>query len=604
MIVVEQIVSRMPVSVREIISMHGAMDTMSVDGRSMEQALHSDERLIQIEKQMSVWVKETLRFVLLHFACIPFRLDTLERIALLEGMPGSGVAEGVAMLQRFGILFAFKHRSGEILYVMPAEIAANWSAKWFPTSFLPTYDDVFSKSYPLEHPDLASRLFEFLVLIQQREVCVTKKGALTKRSADLLANTVYIQDEAVSSLSLPVRYFDIQVPSIGFLFTLCFRLGLVDVHDQRICLDSAKVEEWLSLDDTDMNRRLYLEWKKLHVPTSPAAMRMWFSLETVDAGHTYILESCSVEFQRQVLRPLAALGWLDLQKGSDASRYLKQLERLDDPQTPEKPSIDGPSEFNCFIRWRFPLNSCVDMQRVTRVAFYVQPDFELIVPPGVPYRILWKIESFSNRKTTIPLRVYEITKESILRALSRGMSIADIRLVLNENSKHGVPDPVSKTIEHWGRNLLNETTMSPISLKKEPYEPKNVTFHDLVLSESTENFILPLVDPIHQSHFEMIAPPQPSVDGTAQFPARWMKELRLYHESTKKQIAETAIANQLMLRLAHAEGETLLTPCSIRHTQSGWILMGYNRTGTVSIHHDQWERMQLIVPSELHSYYF
>jgi hypothetical protein len=485
---------------------------------------------------------------------------------------------------------------------MPAEIATQWSAKWFPTLFSPSDGDVFSKSYALEHPDLASRLFEFLVIIQQREVCVTKKGALTKRSADLLANTVYVHDDAVSPLLLPFRYFDIQSQSLGFLFTLCIRLGLINVHNQRICLDSAKVEEWLSLEDAGMNRRLYLEWKKLRVPSSSAIMRLWFSLETVDAGQTYVLESCSEEFEGQVLRPLASLGWLDVQKDSDVSRHLKQIERLDDQQTPEKPSIDAPGKFNCFIRWRFPLNSQVDTQTMTRSAFYVQPDFELIVPPGVSYQILWKIESFSNRKTTIPLRVYEITKESVMRALCQGISISDIRLVLDQNSKHGVPDSVSKTIEHWGRNLLNETTITQILLKKESNKPKNETFHDLVLSESTENFILALVDPIHQSHFVMIAPPQQSVDITAEFPARWMKELRHYHESTKKQIAETAIANQLMLRLAYAEGETLLTPCSIRHTQSGWILMGYNRSGTVSIHHDQWERMQLIVPGELDSY--
>ena len=588
MIVVEQIVSRMPVGVGEIVTKHGAMDAVLADGRSMEQALTSPERLDQLEKQMSIWAKGTLRLVLLHFACIPFQRDKLERIALLEGMPGSGVAEGLAMLQRFGILFAFQHRSGEILYVLPAEIAADWSAKWVATTFRSTSDVIFSKSYPLEHPDLATQLFDFLVFIQQRDLCLTKKGTLTKRSADLLVDSIHLQEDAVSPLLLPVRYFGIAAPRLGFLFTLCFQLGLLSIYDQRICLFSAKVEEWLSLDATSMNRRLYLEWKKLYVPTSPTAMRMWFSLEKVDAEHTYILESSSEDIHNQVLRPLAALGWLDVKESTAESSRSEKLDTR---------------KFNGFVRWRFPFNSCVDMPTANRVAFYVQPDFELIVPPGVPFRILWQMESFSNRKTTSPVRVYEITKESVMRAFSQGVSMADIRSVLAENSKHGVPDSVSKTIEQWGSNWQNATNSNSISRKKEPIDPKNMTFHDLVLSESKENFILPLVDPIHQSHFEMMSPPQQGVNRTSQFPVRWTKELRDYHESTKKQIAETAIANQFMLRLADAEEETWITPISIQHTQLGWLIKGYNRAGAISIDHHQWERMQLIVPNELHSYF-
>ena len=55
-----------------------------------------------------------------------------------------------------------------------------------------------------------------------------------------------------------------------------------------------------------------------------------------------------------------------------------------------------------------------------RPSLYVQPDFEMILPPDVSLRTEWDIAAFADLQTTDLVRTYLITKESFYRAWERG----------------------------------------------------------------------------------------------------------------------------------------------------------------------------------------
>ena len=71
-------------------------------------------------------------------------------------------------------------------------------------------------------------------------------------------------------------------------------------------------------------------------------------------------------------------------------------------------------------------------------SLYVQPDFEMLLPPDVSLRTEWDIAAFADLQTTDLVRTYRITKESFYRACEKGMSSEEmIRDAARERSLRG-----------------------------------------------------------------------------------------------------------------------------------------------------------------------
>jgi hypothetical protein len=79
-------------------------------------------------------------------------------------------------------------------------------------------------------------------------------------------------------------------------------------------------------------------------------------------------------------------------------------------------------------------------------------------------------------------------------------------------------------------------------------------------------------------------------------PSLWWKECRVYHISTRKEIAQLAIEWKAILKLSNEYNEWTMIPKQVQEHDKGWILTGWVKTDFVSFSQDQWQAMQLILP--------
>ncbi|WP_025684236.1 helicase-associated domain-containing protein [Paenibacillus maysiensis] len=121
----------------------------------------------------------------------------------------------------------------------------------------------------------------------------------------------------------------------------------------------------------------------------------------------------------------------------------------------------------CF-RWNVP---ALDMLRSDdekdavqeRGTFYVQPDFEILVPPDVAYDVRWKLGCFCERVTGDRMVVYRITQESVTEAIELGMEAKAIPALLDKYSRTGVPDHVRVAVEQWAGDV-GRTAFATVTL--------------------------------------------------------------------------------------------------------------------------------------------
>ncbi len=93
----------------------------------------------------------------------------------------------------------------------------------------------------------------------------------------------------------------------------------------------------------------------------------------------------------------------------------------------------------------------------------VQANFEVLAPPYATLYARFQLGRFAERGSAQPAETYRLTRQSIHRALQRGILVDDLLRFLREHSATDVPSNVSATLREWagqyGRVSLRHGTL-------------------------------------------------------------------------------------------------------------------------------------------------
>jgi hypothetical protein len=84
--------------------------------------------------------------------------------------------------------------------------------------------------------------------------------------------------------------------------------------------------------------------------------------------------------------------------------------------------------------------------------FYIQPDFEIIVPPEVSFRVRWELGLYCESVTMDVMSIYRISRASITAAAQQGRTVEEMIDFLNGNSA-GIPENVLLSLQQWAKEL-------------------------------------------------------------------------------------------------------------------------------------------------------
>ncbi|MFB3787351.1 MAG: helicase-associated domain-containing protein [bacterium] len=79
----------------------------------------------------------------------------------------------------------------------------------------------------------------------------------------------------------------------------------------------------------------------------------------------------------------------------------------------------------------------------------LQPNFDLLIPPGVGYGTLWKLEQTAEFRRRDVFTEYHLSRRSVMSAMRRGWSRAEVLGFLEELTGSALPGNVRYTLEEW-----------------------------------------------------------------------------------------------------------------------------------------------------------
>jgi hypothetical protein len=661
----QHVFNKMPQPLLELITEQAWCRSMIRQGEEMAALLTNKSHLAVLVEHMSIAETQTLRLIVSAFGCEPFTKDALDKQAAVF-MAGAEAMVGLTGLRKFGVIAAFRKAWGEQIFVLPEDGFDIWQSLLFPDIELRTIEgdpelellEIVSTSAR----GLAQQLFHFLVACnQQQSLPLTNKGTLHKKQLQKLSANLVAPMTPLLSTGLSYAYRDVYDENIALMLEMAVRLGILVHTGDRFLIEQKAISEWLQRSYGEQQSQLYAIWRQLYLP-APAWLQHGISLMDRASSHLWYrledlvtwIDCCSMHKSReeepmtrkrlmeQWIEPLIAFRWLEV--ASD--------------------------EHGCtWFRWLIPRNSLtgyngknkdedkVETEIPRQRSLYVQPDFELLLPPDVSLYTEWEIAAFADLQSSDQVRTYRITKESFHRASEGGIDSDVIVRFLHEHACYEVPEHVVTTLQQWDRQsgklhieevillrcesddvadtlLRNEKCMPFLQnrlgtaafiiqpehlsvvrkcLEQMGYNPRymGIGSKPQAISSAADEVNSPELNTASAKlqglfysrdsiQLYEIDPALPQWDNLypdmADIPSLWLKEFRNYHGSTRKEMIRKAIEWKSSLQLRKQGRNRFIIPKAIYEERSGWTLLGMEESQEITLKSEDWEEMKLILP--------
>lgn len=393
-----------------------------------------------------------------RFAGLPFGLERLDEAASGR-VAGADLRAAIPRLLRTGELSAVKKTWGEKLYFIPTDrLPTLWEQ--YAGKKLEPLDGETAEMEQAAGPGLSADLFRALTWIGRHRLPVTAKGTIHQKAVQKLTDYLFLQENDVSGLELRYPHQDAYPPQFAVVMDLLLALRLLEKERSSWGVKTGELERWLGLSPRMMEAVLYRELLHRYVPGDAAIMHFvyrlgcgdlcegsWYGLEELYASlreEGYFPETPNDRFYgwtKGWLKALAGFGWLDTGMGPQGE-VLFRWSRKPDPGAalaPVSPAIgasasgEGSTSSSCLI--------------------YVQPDFEIMVPPDVSYRVRFELEAFAENVAFDAMSVYRLSRSSVALASELGRSPEQILAFLEARSAGGLPENVRLALLQWAGEL-------------------------------------------------------------------------------------------------------------------------------------------------------
>lgn len=421
---------------------------------------HELSDLLQTENQeLGFEGRYTLWLLFRRYAGQPFQWDDLGNLAH-GGFSGADVRIGFASLRKLGLIHGIRKTWGEKLYYIPAhELARLYPSIMAPLSPILEEQVILTQQSKLgiEHD-----LFRVLCWIAKKGIPVTGKGTIPVEVVAKLEAIIQLSRADVDALCLQYRHSDVYPAPVAVVMDLLQALGLIRRESQGWVVSEDTLYAWLSQSTTDWSEALFQQMLLRYIPGDAILQHCAYAMASDNLLHRkwYGVDELLGLLQEQGLINLTqaqsdinrawiegwmnlmcGCGWMELgydEKQQFAFRWTRRMEKSDDQPTASK-----------------RVNS--------QGLFYVQPDFDVLVPPDVPSLVRWELEMCCEIVVMDTMSIYHITRESLTDALEHGRTLSGFIQFMEQGAASELPSNVLLAIKQWGgevgRTTLKEATL-------------------------------------------------------------------------------------------------------------------------------------------------
>ncbi|WP_054958366.1 helicase-associated domain-containing protein [Paenibacillus dakarensis] len=393
--------------------------------------------------------RKVLHHIWLAFAGQVFNEEKLLARHLLP-LSGAEVMTAFLRLRQEGWISAVKKVWGERLYFIPSE-RMHLVQRAFYTPSMELKEDLTVSLMFEAKPGLALDVFNALVYISKNEgLPLTSKGILQKKHIQKLDQLEGLTNADITAMGLEYAHSDVYPPRVAVLLDLMLSLGLLIKESQALVIKADALQEWMELSLDEMNHLLFRSIMERYGRCDPESQhfRQLLCHEVLNEDIWYDVNQLLDEMITEgMVRPehrdklyedgqgwtrfLAGCGWIDTGMSSD------------DTYT---------------VRWKVNashmlLDTGVKQDTPASGCLYVQPDYEVLVPPGAPFNVRFRLALCAEHITDDHMSVYRLTKASVALASDLGTTAEQVLEFITQQALTGVPDNITAALMQWGREV-------------------------------------------------------------------------------------------------------------------------------------------------------
>lgn len=385
-------------------------------GMSWNEAVKDRDAAARAIGGLAAYASETLKTMLLCFGAEPAAEEKLFQ-ALREhtGMAGAESRIGVRQLEEAGLLFAVQKLWEEKIYWIPSDCYAVWRQALFPLRLTPVtaHARPLAENTGIREP-FGRGLLYLLAALAKADASFTAKGLLSKKTVEKLGGSLLLDESKLRAFPLDWANRDHYSLGTALALTACSELGLLRKEEDRLALHEERMHAWLRLTEEKREREL-MDWlcgvlfRSVGSDALPASILMeassgsWYSIpdaEQLAAGAFGSLHNGETREQGDSPSVIIGItGW---------TRLFHEFGWMELAET----DVDG--MVVPIFRWRALSRDAIPDELI------VQPNGEVLVPPGCGYAIRWELELLGERVNAEEPLIYRLTPAAVSNALEQG----------------------------------------------------------------------------------------------------------------------------------------------------------------------------------------
>ena len=418
---------------KKILAEHGVESKEKSPVKLMNQLVHiltHSDSVENIDQSMTPEEKEVIHYFVVHR---PGQLLSLRSLNQRAGSLDRDTFEkGLLLLQRKGILFRLRKSYGDIGYVMPHDLFQIWHQRLL-TQKLATIRSKKFFAHPVEKEQLHhldERLFSLLSFIYRNPISLTKNGILPQPISKQLSEKLSVTNEE------HFRYFPIQQSNeeepktIHFLLQLAKELQLIENNNQTL-QGNQRIKEWVTMQQPERRRHLEAMVRKSFQSSDLFINHIFHSLFTLPREEWISIQELVSHLSEQLKRPVNPEFYTRIEQ--EILIPLSELGSI---------SYTGEPQKEAYVKMR----KCAE-EEIEQ--FYVQPNFEVLVPRQCLYSLRLELEQFATLVQQDQLFLYRISQESVMKGLELGKSITEILQFLEQYSAIPLHESMKATLVDW-----------------------------------------------------------------------------------------------------------------------------------------------------------
>ncbi|CAH8769835.1 helicase-associated domain-containing protein [Paenibacillus dendritiformis] len=279
-------------------------------------------------------------------------------------------------------------------------------------------------------------LFSLLAFAAKEGLPLTAKGTLHKRAVTRLsALNPWAAAELPNDMGAQYPFADALPLPLALVIDIALRFGLLKKEANRYAVNEPELARWLRLPPSVWREAVMSVVEEHYLPADAQLRHLVLAVRLIGADGAW-------HGEREVIGRLRRLGLLDTEDAARAERQLRGWLRTF--HAFGFCHLARPEQEEGAWAYRLP-----EQEMAEGPGFFIQPDFEILLPAAAPFYLRWELEAIAECVRTDQMDVYRLTKASFEQGVEHGRTMESVLRFMEAHAWSGVPENIQDAMELW-----------------------------------------------------------------------------------------------------------------------------------------------------------